>query len=171
MKTENIIIRNVEEKDIPSVVDIQINGWRTAYKGIVDDEYLDSMNREERIETRKKDYKNSGFIVAELNNEVVGFTRYVYDNSFSPDKEDVDCELMAIYVRPDLKRNGIGRKLFKYVLDEFKDKNKTKMILWCLKDNEPSKAFYKKMGGIETYEKPADIGGKVYYEVGFLYDV
>ena len=34
---ENIIIRNIEEKDIPSVVDIQIDGWKSAYKGIVDD--------------------------------------------------------------------------------------------------------------------------------------
>lgn len=25
---KNIIIRNIEKKDIPSMVDIQINGWR-----------------------------------------------------------------------------------------------------------------------------------------------
>ncbi len=29
---ENIIIRNVKEKDIPSIADIQVNGWKTAYK-------------------------------------------------------------------------------------------------------------------------------------------
>ena len=34
---ENVIIRNIEEKDIPSVVDIQISGWQIAYKGIIDD--------------------------------------------------------------------------------------------------------------------------------------
>lgn len=34
---ENIIIRNVAEKDIPSIADIQVNGWKTAYKGIIDD--------------------------------------------------------------------------------------------------------------------------------------
>lgn len=50
---ENIIIRNIEEKDIPSVVDIQINGWKSAYKGIIDDNVLNSMNRDERIEKRK----------------------------------------------------------------------------------------------------------------------
>ena len=66
---ENVIIRNIEEKDIPSVVDIQISGWQIAYKGIIDDSTLSSMNRDERIEKRKKDYKENGFIVAELNNE------------------------------------------------------------------------------------------------------
>ncbi len=30
---EDIIIRNIKEEDIPSVVDIQISGWKTVYKG------------------------------------------------------------------------------------------------------------------------------------------
>ena len=51
---ENIVIRKVKEKDIPSVVDIQINGWKVAYKGIIDDNFLNSMDRNERIEKEKK---------------------------------------------------------------------------------------------------------------------
>lgn len=51
---ENIIIRNIEEKDIPSVVDIKIEGWKSAYKGIVDDNVLNSMNRNEIIKKNKK---------------------------------------------------------------------------------------------------------------------
>lgn len=168
---EDIIIRNIEEKDIPSVVDIRIDGWREAYKGIVDDNTLNSMNREERIERRKKDYKDNGFIVAELNNEVVGFCRYVDSNEFSPNVSDIDCEIIALYIRPDMKYKGIGTKLFNYVVGEFKSKNKSKMILWCLKDNEPSKKFYTKMGGVIERKKEIDIGGKNYNEVGFVYKI
>lgn len=40
------------------------------------------------------------FIVAELHNEVVGFCRYVDSNKFTQDMLDVDCELLALYVRP-----------------------------------------------------------------------
>ena len=72
---ENLIVRNIEEKDIPSVVDIQIDGWKSAYKGIVDNNILNSMNRNERIEKRKNDYKQNGFIVAELNNQIVEIGR------------------------------------------------------------------------------------------------
>ena len=50
---ENVIIRNIEEKDISSVVDIQTDGWRNAYRGIIDDNFLNSMNRKEKIEKRK----------------------------------------------------------------------------------------------------------------------
>lgn len=46
---ENVIIRNVEEKDISSVVDIQIEGWKSAYKGIINDNVLNSMDRNKRI--------------------------------------------------------------------------------------------------------------------------
>ena len=138
---ENIIIRNIEEKDIPNVVDIQIDGWKSAYKGIVDDNILKSMNRNERIAKRKNDYKENGFIVAELNNQVVGFCRYIDSNKFTQDIPNIDCELLALYVKPKLKYNGIGTRLFQFVINDFKSKNKNKMILWCLKDNESSKNY------------------------------
>lgn len=168
---ENIVIRKVKEKDIPSVVDIQINGWKVAYKGIIDDNFLNSMDRNERIEKRKKDYKENGFIVAELNNEIVGFCRYIDNNNFTQEIADIDCELLAIYVKPNLKYNGIGTKMFQCVIDEFKRKNKAKMILWCLKDNEPAKKFYTKMSGKMVKEREIEIGNKNYFEVGFLYNI
>lgn len=43
------------------------------------------------------------------------------------------------------------------------------MILWCLKDNDPSKAFYTKMGGKMIEERKIEIGEKEYLEVGFEY--
>lgn len=168
---EDIIIRNIEEKDIPEVVDIQIDGWKSAYKGIVDDNILNSMDRNERIEKRRNDYKENSFIVAELNNQVVGFCRYIDSNKFTQDISDIDCELLALYVKPNLKYNGIGTKLFQFVINEFKSKNKTKMILWCLKDNEPSKKFYTKMGGKVIRERTVEIGEKEYLEVGFGYNI
>ena len=41
-----------------------------------------------------------------------------------------------------------------YVVDDLKSKEKKKMILGCLKDNYPSRAFYEKMGGkLLDYDK------------------
>lgn len=168
---KSVIIRNVKKEDIPAVVDIQISGWQTAYKGIIDDLFLSSMNREERINQRLDDYKQGGFIIAGLNKQIAGYCRYVNSNALSPETPEVDCELSALYVKPNLKNNGIGTKMFQYVLNEFKSQNKTKMIIWCLKDNFPSRNFYEKMGGKIIKERSITIGNKDYVEVGFLYDV
>lgn len=168
---ENVIIRNIEKEDIPAVVDIQISGWQTAYKGIIDESFLNSMNREERIKQRNEDYYKGGFIVAELNNEIVGYSRFVNNNTLSPETPEVDCELSALYVKPNLKSNGIGTTMFQYVIKEFKNQNKTKMVIWCLKDNLSSRKFYEKMGGKIAKERPIKIGAKQYIEVGFIYDI
>ena len=167
---ENIIIRKVKREDIEDVVDIQVTGWQTAYRGIIDDEYLDKLSREEKIKKRKKDFDSNGFIVAEYENKVIGFCRYLNENRNEEIKE-VDCELLALYVKFEYKHMGVGTKLFSYVKNEFKKLNKSKMILWCLKENENAKKFYTKMGGKIILEKDIEFGGKKYKEVGFLYDL
>ena len=167
----NIIIRNMKKEDIPKVVDIQINGWKTAYKGIVDDEYLNSLDKDARIQKIEKSYLKYGFIVAEYQGEVAGFANYIDNNDFTAEIQTADCELSAIYVEPSLKHRGIGTKLFEYVKKELIRKDKSKMVLWCLNDNIPSKKFYEKMGGDIIGERVIKIGKGDYTEVCFSYDM
>ena len=164
----NISIRNIEYDDIPDVVDIRIRGWQVAYKNIIDQDYLNNLSNEydKNTERIQKNYNYNGFIVALKDDKVVGFCRYIFNNNFSNDI-DCDSELLALYVKPELKGLGIGNKLFNYVVNEFKNNNKHKMILWCLKENYPSRMFYEHMGCINKYEKSVLIGNKNYLEVGY----
>lgn len=164
---KNILIKKIEEKDIPDVVDIQINSWQTTYKDIIDANFLNSMDKEQIVERRKKDYQNTLFIVAKLDNEIVGFCRYIDNNNATKEYDDIDCEIIALYVKNNYKRHGIGKQMFDYVLNEFKEKNKTKMIIWCLKENYPSRKFYEAMGGKIKGEHKINFGDKEYDEVGF----
>ena len=50
---ENLIIRKVKYEDIEQIVDINIKDWKKVYKGIIDDEILDNLNREEKIKKLK----------------------------------------------------------------------------------------------------------------------
>lgn len=168
---ETIIIRNIREEDIPNAVDIQISGWKSAYTGMIDDDFLNSLDRDKKIEQRRKDYKQDGYIVAEKNKEIVGFCRYLDYNDDTSGMLAADCEIKALYVKPDFKYNGTGTQMFQFVVEEFKRKNRHKMIIWCLKDNEPSKMFYTKMGGKIAQEKVIELGEKNYIEVGFLYNI
>lgn len=168
---DNIKVRNIKKEDIPQVVNIQICGWKSAYKGIIDDNYLANMNPNEKIKMREKDYKETRFIVAEINNEIVGFCRFTDNMEKTPETPEVDCELRALYVKPELKHNGIGKKMFQYAVNEFKNMGKTKMVLWCLKDNALARRFYEKMGGIIIKERLIHIGNRDYQEVAFEYDI
>ncbi|MBM6745505.1 GNAT family N-acetyltransferase [Drancourtella massiliensis] len=166
-----LTIRRMTKEDIPDMVNIQVRSWQIAYRGIVDDSYLDSIDIEEKISKREQDYLETEFIVAEEDSKIVGFCRYTDNNQFSPFMSDIDCELIALYVAPSLKRKGIGKKLFEYTKNDLINRERESMIIWCLKDNEPSKKFYQKMGGKIVAEKAVDMGGKTYYEVGFAYKI
>ena len=168
---DNRNIRDIKKEDIPQVVDMQISGWRAAYKGMIDDEYLENMNVEKKIKMREKDYKETRFIVAEINNEIVGFCRYTDNMEKTPETPEVDCELRALYVKPEVKHNGIGKKMFQYAVNEFKNMGKTKMVLWCLKDNVLARKFYEKMGGKIIKERLIHIGNRDYEEVAFEYNI
>ena len=168
----DIEIRDIKLEEIKDAVDIKITGWQNAYRGIIDDSYLDNLpsTRDNTIERWTNSYKDGHFIVAIYNNEVVGFSRFVDNNDFSSNI-DCDSELCAIYVKPNYKFMGIGTKLFNYITDYFKSLNKEKMILWCLDGNLPSIKFYTKMGGTIVAEKYATIDNKEYKELGFLYNL
>ena len=105
-----------------------------------------------------------------LDGKIVGFCRYCYE-VISNDSKGFDSEIMALYVMPNLKGQGIGKKLFTYVKEDLLEHNKKQMVLWCLKDNMPSRGFYEKMGGKIIAEHGIEIGGKIYPEVGFGYDL
>lgn len=96
---------------------------------------------------------------------------YYLKFDFTNSKTEIDCELIALYVSPDLKQKGIGTELFQFVTSEFQNINRTQMVVWCLKNNEPAKMFYTKMGGKIAKEKIVEIGGKNCSEVGFVYDI
>ena len=168
--TDNILIRKAKYEDIEQIVDINIEDWKKVYRGIIDDVILDNLNRKEKIEKWKKHYNLENVIVVEQDEEILGYCRYddnaVYQNT------DIDSEIMAIYVRYNKIACGIGEKLVKYVMNDLKNKNKSKMVIWCLQKNENARRFYEKMGGkLLQEEKYLIKDGKRYKEVGYVYDI
>lgn len=169
---KDIIIRNATIDDAEKIADIKIKGWQTAYRGIVEDDYLDNMDREKEIEKRRNNIdKGVNIIVAESNNEIVGFCLFRNFNNYPEKYPNADCEISALYVTSKLKRNGIGRKLMLYVIELLKSKNKKRMILGCLKDNFPARVFYEKMGGKVFDYDELECGDKSYTLAMYGYDI
>lgn len=165
-----ICIRQAQSRDINKIAKIKADGWKSAYKGIVDDGFLNSMSVSKQIDMIKN-YSSDTMFVAEKDNEVLGFCRiYDYNEPVYDDKE-IDCEIREIYVNPSFKRMGIGSALFHFTKEYFSQKGKWKLYLGCLKDNHSARKFYEKMGGIPSSGKEIDIGGKLYPIVDFMYNL
>ncbi len=155
-----------EERDI---VHVHIQTWKTAYAGIVDNDYLKHLdeNSPKRFSSIQKDISGGHIYVALNDDKIIGFA--IFGKSRDDDFPDYG-ELYALYVLEAYQRTGIGRMLVAAVKNEFKLKGYKNFIIACLTQN-PSCSFYEKIGGEIAAEKLCTIGGKKYMERIFNYDI
>jgi len=159
---EPLVIRKATSADAGQIAEIVVEDWKNAYKGIIDDEYLDSMSVETRYQIELQRYPK--YMVAVDEQEVLGFAwNEIADN------EDSDCEIVALYVRHRKRNSGIGRALFQYSIDLFRALGKKKMIIWCLKENDAARKFYEKMGGEAYKTSTHKWGNREYDMISYLY--
>ena len=170
---DNIIIEKMKEEDIEQVAKILIDSWKIAYKDIIDKIFLQNLSLEEKIQTLNEEYKTRTHMIARNKdtNEIVGVTRFGKRLDELDRFTEYDGEIYALYVKPGLLRKKIGSKLLQYAKERVKEQGNHKMIIWCLKENEPSRKFYESMGGILLGEKMHNIGGKNYPLVGYGYQI
>ena len=161
---KEITIRQAEKEDIRQIAEILVEDWQTAYRGIMDDAFLDSMSADQRYEIEVKRYQK--FIVAADGDEILGYAWLE-----ASDEEPADCEVIALYVRYAKRNRGIGKLLMRHAFDHFRETGKKKMIIWCLKENAESRKFYEKIGGREFRTGSHNWGGKDYEMISYLYDI
>lgn len=166
----NKLIRKVRYEDIEQIVDINMQDWKQVYKGIIDDSSLENLDKKEKIEKWKKSYNKGNLIVFEKDEKVLGYCRY--DDNKANKNNEIDSEIIALYVKYDNLGQGIGKKLVEYVKEDLKNKNRKKMIIWCLQENINARKFYEKIGGkLIQDEKYFGKDGKRYKEVGYIFDI
>ncbi len=166
------MIRKAVKSDGYNIAKLIVSGWQTAYKGLVDDEFLNNMSVDfmaekwaNNIETQNSD---NNIYVYEENHQILGIIRFGKPDNAS---SKYNSEIHVLYVKPTLKRNGIGTKLFEFATEHFIKNNTTNMIIWCLKGNIPTIKFYEKMGGKIVATRKAVINNIELEEVGLEYDL
>jgi len=157
-------IRAATREDARQIAEIVVEDWQRAYRGIIDDAYLDAMSVEERYQRESQRYRQ--YRVAADGKAVLGFTW----NEMTGD-EAADCEIIALYVRYARRNSGIGRALFQDSIDIFRAAGKKRMILWCLKENEAARRFYEKMGGTAYKTGIHPWGNRDYEMIAYLYQL
>lgn len=158
------MIRFYKENEIEQIAKIIDEDWKIAYKGIINQEYLDSLNYKDREKRIREKYKKEKGIVYVEDNLVKGYCR------FGQSKEEKELgEVYALYVKNEFRKFGIGKKLLEKAEEMLKNNGYKEMIIWCLQENKIGRNFYEKQGGILYKERKFKIGNKYYDEVSYKY--
>jgi ribosomal protein S18 acetylase RimI-like enzyme len=166
-----MIIRDVKLTDVPAMARVHVDSWRTHYRGIMDQAFLDNLDvhaRAERWSKALSDANNPNVtLVGEIQNKVVGFI------SVGPSRKDFYSgwgELLALYLDTGEQKKGLGRMLFSAGETRLKQMSFSKFYLWVLKDN-PTRGFYERVGGKLGRTDSIVIGDQKLDEVSYEFNV
>lgn len=143
-----LTVRQAVAEDALKIIEINVQTWKVAYKGLIPDEFLANRNvTKEKIERMQTEIQaeQSIHLVAVDNNEIIGFCI----GGKARDKDlPYDYELRAIYVLPTAQCRGAGTAL----INAFRSIINAEFYCYALAGNANASAFYRKSGGVEHPE-------------------
>ena len=149
LATDDIALRTAEEADEAAIAALHAVSWRTAYRGMIPDAYLDDEAVDDLSRTwaeRFTDRSGTLTIVATAGDDIVGFAHSVID-----DDPEWGTLLDNLHVAPGLRRSGVGRRLVLETARRLVDlATSPDLHLWVLEPNLRARAFYDALGGRVT---------------------
>ncbi|ATP41027.1 GNAT family N-acetyltransferase [Solibacillus sp. R5-41] len=145
-------IRKAVLSDAKGIAKVHVDCWKTTYKNIISDQYLNKLTYESREQLWENNIPNGGVFVAEnKEGEIVGFSSGGIERSGN--YKGFEGELYAIYILKEYQGNGIGKALVKPIIKEITELGLNSMLVLVLEDNI-SRLFYESLGGkkIDTVE-------------------
>ena len=158
-------VRKTQPGDASTLGHIQVTSWRSAFRNIASDEYLDDhVNEENQTNDWKEILADPAQVVllAEAGDKIVG---YVWAHEEIDPAIAWNTELISMHILPEHKRQGIGKKLFRAVALQFGEQGCASLYLWVLEDNHPARKFYEALGGKLAGEHQIRLGDRELTEV------
>jgi ribosomal protein S18 acetylase RimI-like enzyme len=161
-------IRKATLADAPAIAGIHMESWRSTYRGLVSDSFLDNLRFEERLsrwERRLADLENGSFAyVAEAaEGHVVGFALGGPERT---GHHDYKGELWSLHVAASYQKTGLGRRFTSEVAKRLRSIGINSMLVWVLTGN-PARRFYEKLGGVYLTERLEEFAGGSIDEVAY----
>jgi GNAT superfamily N-acetyltransferase len=89
-------------------------------------------------------------LIVEHEGQPAGFAMYFYNYSTFLGRPGIYVE--DVFIRPEFRRNGYGRALFKYLAQKAVAEKCGRMEWWVLDWNEPAIRFYASLGAVPMDE-------------------
>ena len=163
-------IREAKKEDIFNMAKVRVDTWKSAYKGIVSDEFLENLSYEGTAERWKQVFwkdrnaDTAAFVAENLDGKVIGIAVCGPEQGNDPVYQG---EIYVLYVLPENQHQGVGRSLVAACVQHLiQNLRMQSMLIWVLAKN-PYRRFYESLGGKAVREKTQEIGGKLLSEVGY----
>lgn len=139
--------------------------WKSAYRGIIPQEYLDSIP--EGRWAPGLDHPGRNTLVCLDNGKIVGTSSFCKSRF---EQFQGWGEIISIYLLPDYIGKGYGKILMEAALSELKRQGYENVFLWVLEENNRARNFYEQYGFLPAGEfLEHTIGGKGLREVRYVY--
>ncbi|WP_077097268.1 GNAT family N-acetyltransferase [Mycobacterium terramassiliense] len=139
-------LRTAVPADAYEVARVQVRSWRSAYRGLIAQEFLDGLEPEffaSRYTFGRVGLRLPSTVIAVDGAAILGLATTGLCR-------DDDCpnfgELMAIYVDPAHVHRGVGRSLLAAARERLRRLGVAGALLWVLDGNAPARRFYERDG-------------------------
>lgn len=145
-----IYYREATQSDATDIATSTIEAWKIAYKNIIDDPILETLDAERftAFAAQKIAQNETITYVAEDQGAVIGHVNFDRE-IFSLQSH---AEIYTLYVHPSYWKQGIGKRLFNIALEALQKKGSSGAKFWVIKQNKQAIDFYKSQGFVESQE-------------------
>ena len=163
--SERFKIQEATLKHAPGIASVLVKTWQQAYKGVIGQAYLDSLDLNKKIERWKNilqtpNSKSQVYVLLNNKDQVVGV--YSVGQSRYPEQKFTH-ELYLIYILPEYQGRGLGRFMFEDIKKKLHALNAQNLCVMVLQGG-PAVGYYQKMGAQIIQEHQTKIGDKQYAE-------
>jgi GNAT superfamily N-acetyltransferase len=150
MDDDRVHIRRAEVADARRIADVHVRSWQVGYRGILPQDLLDGLDRQQRVPRWEARIGQSGWpigvtLVAEEVDRLVGFAHLCPTRDDDQDPASVG-EVASFYVAPEVWGQGIGRALMDVSRETLIAADFFAASLWVLDTNARAIGFYQALG-------------------------
>lgn len=153
-------IRIALTEDSNIVGEVHSKAWKSAYRGIFPDDYIDADSAEKRVEEFLESIKDNRctYFFLEEADQAAGIVK--------TREEGNTLEIESIYILDDYRGKGLGRQFMDFIKT---CRPHATILLWVLEVNANARRFYEKNGFVLSGESRMIRRGIELWQVRYVY--